>query len=54
MFRVNLSGLCFNGLYRSFQVETWVDLRWCMHNDLCELNTIYFEMVGCVSKIIVS
>jgi len=33
----------FSGLYRAFQPETWVDLRWCVHNDLCELNTVYLR-----------
>ncbi len=37
-----------------FQVETWVDITWCAHSDLCELNTIYFRMIGYVSYIIVS
>jgi hypothetical protein len=38
MFRMSFTSLCFNGLYHAFQAETWVDLRWCAHNDLCELN----------------
>ncbi len=44
----------FSGLYSAFQVETWVGLRWCAHNDLCELNTIYYEMISYVVEIIVS
>ncbi len=54
MFHVSLNGLCFSGLYRAFQVKTWVDLKWCAHSDLCELNIIYSGTIGYVSKIIIS
>ncbi len=54
MFRLSFSGLCFNGLYRAFQAETWVGLRWRAHNNLCELNAVYFGIIGYVSEIIVS
>ncbi len=37
-----------------FQSETWVDITWCAHNDLCELNAICFKMIGYVLDIIVS
>ncbi len=43
MFRMSFSGLCFSGLYCAFQIETWVDLRWCVHNDLCELNVVHLR-----------
>jgi hypothetical protein len=54
MAKLHFNGLCFNGLYCAFQVEIWVNLRWCVHNDLCELNVVYYEMIGYVSKIIIS
>jgi hypothetical protein len=54
MVELGFSGLCFNGLYHAFQAEMWVGLRWCAHNDFCELNVIYYEMIGYISKIIVS
>jgi hypothetical protein len=45
MFHVSFSGLCFNGLYRAFQAEIWVDLRWCVHIDLCKLNVVYMKQL---------
>jgi len=54
MFRVSLGGLYFSGLYLAFQVETWVDLRWCALSDLCELNAVYYGTIDYVSKIIIS
>jgi hypothetical protein len=54
MFHGSFSGLCFNGLYHAFQVEMCVGLRWCAHIDLCELNVVYNETIGYISKIIVS
>jgi hypothetical protein len=54
MFCVSFKGLCLNGFYHAFQAETWVGLRWCAHNDLCKQNTIYYETIGYISKIIVS
>jgi hypothetical protein len=43
-----------HNVYPAFQAETWVDLKWCAHNDLCKLNVIYYEIIGDDSKIIVS
>jgi hypothetical protein len=43
MFHVSFNGLCFNGLYHAFQVKTWVDLKWRVHNDLCKLNAVYLK-----------
>jgi hypothetical protein len=40
---LGFNGLCFNGLYHAFQAETWVDLRWCAYNDLCELHIVYLR-----------
>jgi hypothetical protein len=38
----------------AFQVKMWVDLRWCAHNDLCELNAIFLKMIIYVLDIIIS
>jgi hypothetical protein len=40
MIELGFDGLCFSGLYHAFQAETWVDLRWCTYNDLCELHIV--------------
>jgi hypothetical protein len=29
--------------FGTFQVETWVDLRWYGHNGLCKLNIIFLR-----------
>jgi hypothetical protein len=54
MFHVRFSGLCFSGLYRAFQAEMWVGLTWCVHNDLCKLNIVYFKTIGYALEIIIS
>ncbi len=63
MVELGFSDLCFEWVlmvyvlvdqFGAFQVETWVDLKWCVHNDLCELNTIFFEMIVYVFEIIIS
>jgi hypothetical protein len=63
MVELGFNGLCFEWVsvvyvsvdyFNAFQVETSVDLRWCGHNDLCELNIVFFETIVYVSNIIVS
>ncbi len=43
IFCVSFGGVCCSGLYHAFKVETWVDLRSCVHIDLCKLNAIYLR-----------
>ncbi len=51
MFQMGFNGLCFKWVsvvyvsvdyFDAFQAKTLVDLRWCGHNDLCELNIVFF------------
>jgi hypothetical protein len=43
MVELSFNGLCFSGLYHAFQAETWVDLKWCVHTDLCKLHVVYLR-----------
>jgi hypothetical protein len=52
MVELGFSALCFSALYFTFQVETWVDLRWCSHSDLCEVNVVYLRQLHVFQRLL--